>query len=90
MYKRLWAVAYKSLETKEKSSWVIPEVAAVAYESFLLQSSNRVSQTWLWLELVSYGSGRRESFDCEMDNKLFKTIWRKIPPFWFFMAVIRV
>ena len=29
---RLWAVAYESLKTKEKSSWVIPKV------SFLLQS----------------------------------------------------
>ena len=26
-------VTYKSLKTKEKSSWVIPKVVAVAYES---------------------------------------------------------
>ena len=37
------AVAYKSLKTKEKSSWVIPKVVMVAfmgaesYESFSLQ-----------------------------------------------------
>ena len=41
-------VAYKSLKTKEKSSWVI--VVAVAYGSFSLQSlsrsSNGVSQSW--------------------------------------------
>ena len=30
-------VAYKSLKTKEKSSWVIPKVVAVAYESGRLQ-----------------------------------------------------
>ena len=27
-------VAYETLKTKEKSSWVIPKVVAVAYESF--------------------------------------------------------
>ena len=27
-------VAYETLRTKEKSSWVIPKVVAVAYESF--------------------------------------------------------
>ena len=36
-------VAYKSLKTKEKSSWVIPKVVAVAYGSFLLQSLSRSS-----------------------------------------------
>ena len=30
-------VAYKSLKTKEKSSWVIPKVVAVAYESGCLR-----------------------------------------------------
>ena len=29
--------AYESLATKEKSSWVIPKVIAVAYESFSLK-----------------------------------------------------
>ena len=30
-----WMVAYKSLKTiKENSSWVIPKVVSVAYESF--------------------------------------------------------
>ena len=41
-------VAYENLKTKEKSSWVIPKVVMVAYESFLLKSlsdiSNGVSQ----------------------------------------------
>ena len=36
MIKRLWVVAYASLKTKEKSSWVIPKV--VAYNSFTFQS----------------------------------------------------
>ena len=36
MIKRLWVVAYESLKTKEKSSWVIPKV--VAYEGFTSQS----------------------------------------------------
>ena len=31
--------AYESLATKEKSSWVIPKVIAVAYESFSLKKS---------------------------------------------------
>ena len=43
-------VTYESLKTKEKSSWVIVKVAAVAYDSFSLQSlshiSNGVSQMW--------------------------------------------
>ena len=30
-------VAYKSLKTKEKCSWVIPKVVAVAYGSFLAE-----------------------------------------------------
>ena len=34
---RLWVEAYESLATKEKSSWVIPKVIAVAYESFSLK-----------------------------------------------------
>ena len=31
---KLWVVAYETLKTKEKSSWVIPKVVAVAYDSF--------------------------------------------------------
>ena len=50
MNQSLWVVAYESLKTKEKCSWVIPKVVAVAYESFLLKSlsdiSNGVSQRW--------------------------------------------
>ena len=48
--KRNWMAAYKSLKTKENSSWVFPKVLAVAYESFSLQSvsykSSGVSQRW--------------------------------------------
>ena len=59
----------KSLKTKEKHSWVIPKVVTVAYRDghlreLLSHSSNRVSQRWSWLELVSYQSGRKESFNC--------------------------
>ena len=39
-----WVVAYKSLKTKEKFSWVIQKVVAVAYASLSLHRSNRVSQ----------------------------------------------
>ena len=42
--------AYETLKAKEKSSWVVPKVAAVFYKSFSLQSlsqrSNGVSQRW--------------------------------------------
>ena len=31
--KQLRRIAYESLKTKEKSSWVIPKVVAVDYES---------------------------------------------------------
>ena len=37
LYLRLWVVACKSLDTREKSTWVIPKVVAVAYRSSLLQ-----------------------------------------------------
>lgn len=33
MSKRLWVVTNKSLKTKEESSWVIPKMVTVAYES---------------------------------------------------------
>ena len=65
-------VAYKSFKAKEKSSWVIPKVVAVAYESFSMQSlshnSNGVSQRRSSLELVVYESGRKESFDCKQND----------------------
>ena len=70
---RLWVTwpltgRLRELKNKGKSSWVIPKVVAVAYESFSLQtlsrSSNVVSQRWSWLELVAYEIGRKESFDC--------------------------
>ena len=57
------------LKTKEKSSWVIPKVVAVANGSGRLQelslprlrhSSNRVS---LRLELVAYKTGPKEGFN---------------------------
>ena len=36
-YEKDWVVAYESLKTKEKSSWVIPKMVAVAYGSGCLQ-----------------------------------------------------
>ena len=33
LWLRLWVVTYESLKTKEKASWVIPKVVAVAYGS---------------------------------------------------------
>ena len=59
---------YESVKTKEKSSWVISKVVAVAYESFSSQSLNHSSkgvaqsgrnQNWS----VAYESSRKESFD---------------------------
>ena len=48
--------------------WSRSLTGAVVYESFSLQSlsekSNGVSQCWSYLELVTYESGRKESFDC--------------------------
>ena len=70
-----WMVAYESLKTKEKSSWVITKVVMVSYGSGRLRelfitnlslsySSNGVWLMWSQLELVAYESGRKESFDC--------------------------
>ena len=71
--------SYYSLKTKEKSSWVIPKVVAVAYKRFSLQSvthsSNRVSQRWSYLELVAYESGRKESFNCIHDQIYRALYW---------------
>ena len=62
------------LKTKEKSSWVIPKVVAVANGSGRLQelslprlshSSNRVS--WR-LELVAYKTGPKEGFNCTVEE----------------------
>ena len=49
MDQTLWVVAYESLKTNEKSSWVIPKVVAlltraVTYESFLLKSFSDISK----------------------------------------------
>ena len=41
---RLEVVAYDSLKTNIKSSWVIPKVDAVAYESFKSHGSIGLSQ----------------------------------------------
>ena len=52
-------VAYESLTTKEKSSWVHFSLQSLSH------SSNGVSQRWSQLELVAfYESARKESFDC--------------------------
>ena len=61
-------VAYESVKTKEKSSWVISKVVAVAYERFsskrLNHSSNGVAEGGRNQELVAHESSRKESFDC--------------------------
>ena len=50
-------VAYESLKTKEKSSWVIQNVFAVAYESFSLQKF--ISQfKWGLTKVVVTRAGR--------------------------------
>ena len=52
-------VAYESLTTKEKSSWVRFSLQSLSH------SSNGVSQRWSQLELVAFYEGaRKESFDC--------------------------
>ena len=37
-----WVVSYESLNTKKKSSWVIPKVVAVACESFSSQCLSQI------------------------------------------------
>ena len=52
-------VAYESLTTKEKSSWVRFSLQGLSHSSY------GVSQRWSQLELVAfYESARNESFDC--------------------------
>ena len=51
-------VAYKSLKTKEKSSWVTPKVVAVAYGSFPLQSFKSHFKWELRLYLVKSSNER--------------------------------
>ena len=61
-------VAYESLKTKEKSSWVIPKVVAVAYGSGLLselfitkyKSQFKRGST----KVIVTRAGRKENFDC--------------------------
>ena len=76
-----WVVAYESLKTKKKSSWAIPKVLAVAYESFSSQSLNQnlngVSQRRSQLELVSYESARKENLDCNLLGRVVQS-WVKI------------
>ena len=72
-----WVVAYESLKTKKKSSWAIPKVLAVAYESFSSQSLsqilNGVSQSRSYLELFDYESGRNESLDCNLLGRVVQS-----------------
>ena len=44
---------YKRLKTKEKSSWVIPKIVAVAYERVLVTGASRLRE-WLQGELRLY------------------------------------
>ena len=62
-------VAYESVKTKEKSSWVIPKVVALVYgsarllELFIAKFKSQFKLDWSLLELVAYESGRNESCD---------------------------
>ena len=59
-------VAYESLKTKEKSSWVIPKVVAVAqrssWELFIIKFKLQFKRGFT--EVVAYEGARKESFDC--------------------------
>ena len=69
---RLWMVAYKSLKTKEKSSWVIPKVVVVTsgsgrlWELFSTKFNSKFKRGFtkvvVTLELATYKSGPKESF----------------------------
>ena len=45
---RLWVVAYESLKTMRKSSWVIPKVVAVAYGNGRLLELKDVHAKIFW------------------------------------------
>ena len=53
-------VANESLKTKEKSSWVIPKVVAVAYGSFSLQSVSHSSRRGFTKVVVTKAGRLRE------------------------------
>ena len=62
-------VAYKSLKTKRKSSWVIPKVVTVAYETAPLQSlihslKGAMVVINYTVEPVTYEIGHKDSFNC--------------------------
>ena len=54
-------VAYKSLITKEKSSWVIPKVVAVAYGSFSLKKLKSQFK-WDFAKVVIPRAGRLQEW----------------------------
>ena len=64
--KRLRVVTYKSLKTKEKSSWVIPIVAAVAYGSCrlreLLITKFKSQFKWGFAKVVETRAGRLQEW----------------------------
>ena len=77
MNQTLCVVAYESLKTKEKSSWVIPKVVAVPYGSGHLRELFIKVFEWhfkqgftkvLVVELVAYESGHKESVDCTCES----------------------
>ena len=53
-------VAYESLKTKKNSSWEIPEVVAVACESFSSQSFSRILNGVFTKAVVTKASRLRE------------------------------
>jgi len=59
-------VAYKSLKTKKKSSWVIPKVVAVAYGNGLLQelfiTKFKSQFKWVFAKVVVTRAGRLQGW----------------------------
>ena len=66
-------VAYKSLKTKEKSSWVIPKVVAIAYESFSSESLRHRSNGGFTKVAVNRAGRLRERSQGE--GTLLMKIW---------------
>ena len=69
-----WVVPYKSLKTKETSSWVIPKVVAIAFGSFSSQSLSHHSNGGFIKVAVNRAgclrSGRKDNFDCMLLMKI--------------------
>ena len=75
-------VAYKSLQTKEKSSWVIPKVVAVAYGSGRLQelfiTKFKSQFKWGFAKVVVTRAGRLREWS-QGELRLYSSIVVKRP-----------